>query len=207
MVIWIIIATIYVIAHLSYLIFLFGMKRRDFILKEWMNVYHQQLSWLKNSFKYIFFILRNTFHSLLRKYVKEEFQKDQDQALNKEFLDYLISYYDNQVDRIASIINFVYEYKFARFYRKQRKNATFPDLLHARSRSLENNYNDLAYIMKKTYAEGRLIPEIEKEWQRHLKRSRLFTEQSLKNIEKRREVRFREEANFAQHVEQQRSSD
>src|SRR5690625_4613192 len=191
MVIWLIIATIYVLTHISYKIFTFGMHRRDKLQQDWMKVYNQQLKWLKSRIKYVFFTVRHTFHSLLRKYVKEELKKDYDAPLDKKFLDYLVSYYTEHVHRASDVIKFIYEYKFARYYRRRKKTATFTELLNARSRSLEQNYRDLSYVMEKSRADGYVAAKAEKEWQRHVKRSSLLTDKSFKQMEKRLEQRFR----------------
>jgi len=121
-------------------------------------------------------------------------------SLEKKFLDYLSSYYTEHVHRAAAVVNFVYEYKFARFYRKRKKTATFTELLNARSQSLEQNYNDLAYIMEKSRADGYVPSKTEKDWQRHVKRSKLFTEESFNQFEKRREKHSRKDAAFEQMV-------
>jgi|SRR5690625_1759264 len=207
MVIWLIIATIYVLTHISYKIFTFGMHRRDKLQQDWMKVYNQQLKWLKSRIKYIFFTVRHTFHSLLRKYVKEELKKDHDAPLDEKFLDYLVSYYTEHVQRAANVINFIYEYKFARYYRKQKKTASFSELLSARSHSLEQNYKDLSYVMEKSRADGYVTPKVEKEWQRHVKRNSLLSDSSLKEIEERLDQRFRKDTKFEQMIKERASVD
>lgn len=166
-------ALIYVCLHLAKLMFEFGLKSEEKIRKNWFLQNKQTLSYkvliIKKNFLFPFL-----YNSVIRKGINKELKKDIKEPINNHLLEYLSARYGTNINKSNKVINFIYEYKFAKYYQfrykeieekewKSRK-LFYRDLLRIRKQILANNVNSIVRLIQINLEKGYYNEEERQLW-------------------------------------------
>lgn len=166
-------ALIYVCLHLAKLMFEFGLKSEEKIRKNWFLQNKQTLSYkvliIKKNFLFPFL-----YNSVIRKGINKELKKDIKEPINNHLLEYLSTRYGTNINKSNKVINFIYEYKFAKYYQfrykeieekewKSRK-LFYRDLLRIRKQILANNVNSIVRLIQINLEKGYYNEEERQLW-------------------------------------------